>query len=357
MIVKKMIALLLALMLLLPTLGLAEDMTLIGDTEKNTIKLKAEYPANPVIEGMSSTTGLMASGEAYTPILTVLDNAPDAYPHWGVSKADILFQIPNAGSGATKLLALFGDQYPEGAGGARSARATMVPIAAAWNAAFAYAGGPELNDRNSDPGTLMSGLDMYKSSRSYNLLSGYAHRVDFETAPHNSSTHVKQIHEELVEKGVAFEQRPFLFADAPRTDGTAATVITVAHRGNNPKTKINAPSNSTFTYKAEAGGYIRTNSSGDYTDRDNGEVLLFANVIVLRAPLKFSSDYLYFKDQLVGEGVAEIFQNGMYVRGAWKRDSADGRIVFVGPDGEELAMQRGKTFIVVTNEVTEVSYK
>lgn len=355
---KRALSILMVFLLLFSSAACAEDMTLIGNTAKNTIKLKKSYPDNPVIDGISSTTGLPASGEEYTPILSVLDNAEAAYPHWGVSQADILFQIPNAGSGATKLLALYADHYPEGSGGTRSARATMVPIAMAWDAAFAFAGGPELDNTNVDPSSLMSKFGMWKANRVYNLMGAYAHRVEGIKRPHNSSAHILEIHEKLLSYGdLTFEQRPFLFTDDPRTEGETAEFIKVIHRGDDKKTRSNAASYATYTYNAEQNAYIRTNSSGDYVDRDNGETLYFANVIVLRTKLKWNSGYMYLSDHLVGSGVAEIFQNGKYVRGAWTRASQEDRIVFVGPDGEELPMQRGKTFIVVTNDVTEVSYR
>lgn len=354
---KRALSLILVCLMLFTSAACAEDMTLIGDTAKNTIELKESYPDNPVIEGVSSTTGLPASGEAYTPILSVLDNAEEAYPHWGVRYADILFQIPNAGVAGTKLLALFADHYPEGAGGARSARTTMVPIAMAWDAAFAFAGGPELDNKNVDPSSLMSSFGMWKTKRVFNLMGAYAHRVEGIVRPHNSSTHILEIHNKLLEDQVSFEQRPFLFTDDPRTEGADAEFIEIVHRGEDKKGKSNAASYATYTYNAENNGYIRTNSSGDYVDRDNGETLYFSNVIVLRAKYSWNSSYIYIKDHLVGNGVAEIFQNGKYVRGAWVRESQNDRIVFIGPDGNELPMQRGKTFIVVTNDVTEVSYK
>lgn len=355
---KRIISLMMVFLLVFMSAACAEgDLTLIGNTSKNSIKLKKSYDANPVIEGISSTTGLPSSGETYTPILTVLDNAEDAYPHWGVSQADIIFQIPNAGSGATKLLALFADQYPEGAGGARSARTSMVPIAMAWEAAFAYAGGPELDNKNADPVKLMSSFGMRSSGRTFNLLGGYAHRVSGIASPHNSSVHIQEIHNKLMENGVTFAERPFLFTDEPRTEGETAEYIEVIHRGDDKDGRSNHASYATYTYNAEQGTYTRTNSSGDYVDRDNGELVTFANVIVLRVPFVWNSGYVCLKNHLVGSGVAEIFQNGKYVRGAWFRDSQEDRIVFIDADGEELAMQRGKSFIVVTNEVTDVSYR
>ena len=354
---KRLLAIFMIFVVLFSSFAFAEDLTLIGNTTKNKVKMKKSYADNPVIEGVSSTTGLPASGEAYTPIMVVLDNSEAAHPHWGVSQADIIFQVPNAGEGATKLLALFADHYPEQAGGVRSARASMVPVVKSWDAAFAFAGGPELKNSNVDPSKLMSKVGMWKAKKVYNLMSGWAHRVDFVKRPHNSSCHVLEIHENLLKDGVSFEQRPFLFTDEPRTEGATAEYIEIIHRGDNKKTRSNPASEASYTYDAELGAYIRSNSSGTYVDRDTQEAIPFANVIVLRVKFKWASKYLYLNDHLKGSGVAEIFQNGKYVRGAWMRKSSDDRIVFIGPDGKELPMQRGKTFIVVTNDVTEVSYR
>lgn len=353
---KRIFSFVLVLLVLFSSFAFADEMTQIKDTSKNQIKLKDSYPDNPYVVGYSSTTGLPASGEDYTPILIVLDNAEAAYPHFGVSQADILFQVPNAGAGATKLMALFADQYPEMSGGVRSVRASMVPIAKAWDAAICYVGGPDLDSDNADPFGLINKFDM-KANRSFNLQSAYTHRVNFHDKPHNAACHVREIHEKLVNDNVIFEERPFLFADEPRTDGEQAEFVKVIHRGDDASNRSNPASEATFAYNPELSAYVRTNSSGEYVDYDTGEIVPFANVIVLRTTFGWNYNYVFLKDHLVGDGVVEVFQNGKYVRGAWYRKSQNDRLVFVGPDGEELPMQRGKTFVVVTNAVTDVSYR
>ncbi len=338
--------------------GYAEDMTMIKGSDQNKIRLQENYPDSPVIEGMDSLTGLPASGEPYTPILVVIDNAEEAHPHWGVSKEDIMFQVPNAGAGATKLLALFANEYPEQAGGVRSARATMLPIAMAWDAAFVYAGMPPLKGSNANVDYLLRKWNIAKNERSYNmLLKDFKERVDYVSSPHNLSCHVGEIHRYLLSRNVAFEQRPFLFTDEERTDGEQAMEIKMVHKGGDSKKKANPASTSRFTYNPELHAYIRSNSSGDYIDRDSGEAISFANVIVLRTKYGWENNYVFLARHLVGKGVIEIFQNGRYVRGAWLRESKTGRLILIGPDGKELQMQRGKTFIVVTNKVTEISYR
>ena len=137
---KKLVSLVLALVMVLASMSAVFAETTIKATLKTDVKIKNKYPENTVPDGIDPVTGEKSSGEAYTPILIVLDNAEDAYPHWGVSEASIIFQIPNSGKGATKLLALYTNKYPEHAGGVRSARITMLPVSNSFDAAFASGG-------------------------------------------------------------------------------------------------------------------------------------------------------------------------------------------------------------------------
>ena len=79
-------------------------------------------------------------------------------------------------------------------------------------------------------------------------------------------------------------------------------------------------------------------------------------MIVLRVKFSWEKNYVFLRKHLVGSGTAEIFQDGRYVRGAWTRDDVTSRLVFTDADGSELKFKRGKTFIVMTNEVTDVIY-
>lgn len=365
---KKTLAIILLLSLLLTSVSaLADDGILIEGTIKTDIPIKDSYENNPVIEGISPASGLPCD-EPYTPIMMVLDNAENAdednkngaYPHWGVSSASVFYQIHNAGLGATKLMALFTDEYPEEAGGVRSGRMTMLPIAHAWNAAFAYAGPGATTERNTDLTVWLKEWKFNKTKRTFNLLGNkYSYRVKYHKAPHNLNFDAAKAHQDLIDNGVEFEQRPFLFTDEPLTRGEDAFTITVDFYGETAKAsgKGNSASFCEFSYNEKANGYYRINSSGTYKDLLTDEDLVFNNVIVMRVQLCYSNDgYIYYKNHLKGNGTAEIFQNGKYIRGAWARSDTDSRIVYLDENGDELTFQRGKTFIVVTNDVSKVIY-
>ena len=345
----------------LKDLGVIEDKSVqVEGTLKTEVNLKSSYgEAHPVVEGENPYTGLAASGNTVTPIIMVLDNAEEAYPHWGVRYADIIFQVPNAGAGATKLLALFGNEYPAQAGPVRSGRSSMLPAVLMFDAAFAFAGPPVVSGGNVDLMEMLTTLRMNQNHKVYNLLNsnGFAERVHgIGGGGHNLSCHIADIHKNLEAQQVTFETRPFLFTDEERTTGATANIVRVLHRGEDPKGPSNSASRAVFKYDAEKKAYTRTNSSGLYTDRDTGEVITFANVVVIRTGLSYEHNLIYLTQHMVGSGTAEIFQNGKYIRGAWTRDNINGRLVLTDEKGQELQLQRGKSFFVLTNDVSNVIY-
>ncbi|MDO5022334.1 MAG: DUF3048 domain-containing protein [Eubacteriales bacterium] len=349
---KKFIAMLLAA-LMLPLGALAVEISIPGRINTQTPVLPS-YPDNPIIPGVSGTTGLPFEG-VYVPILIVLDNAESAYPHWGVSQADIIYQAPNAGKGATKLLALFADNAPKLAGGVRSARAPFVDAASTFGAAFAYAGHTsEKLGSNVDVPTKLKAADM--QNKKFNLLGNHFNsREKHHRAPHNLSCHVEEIKNSLIAKGVQFTQRPMLFSDTLPETGLSATQITVNYPMDDKGTP-NPASLATYTYDAQNNYYVRSNSSGPYIDMDTNEVVPFANVIVQRVDFAWQSGYIHLKN-FNGSGAADIFSGGKYISGSWVRNGKDARTVFVDEQGNEFELQRGKTFIVIADENTIVSYK
>ena len=366
---KKLLLLVLALIMLL-SCAVAE--TVINPDELSyPVRTPASKQNNPVIEGEHPFTGLKAETqeeldalEHYTPILVVYDNNKEGYMHTGVGDADIIFQVPNQSTGNNKLLVLFASHFPELAGGTRSARMTAAPFALALDSAFASAGTPPIEDKT-------VGVDDWRSKWKYKLdekffdtTSGrsYKHRVTDQGLPSvaNLMLHVQEVRNDfLIAKGIEFEKRPFLFTDEPLTRGEAARVIDMKFYESPKDSKSNENSDCTFHYE-EGLGYTRDVYMGTEFDRNTEEFLYFANVIVMRVEIHskevLGTGYKYYKDNLVGSGKADIFQNGRYIRGAWYREKETSRLIFLDDEGNELKFQRGKSYIVVNNSNCVVSY-
>ena len=323
-------------------------------------------PSNPEEEGLCPLTGLPMVDEPYTPISLVLDDSPEVFPHWGVADADWIAQVPLRRDGATRLVAVYGSRYPEQAGGVRSARMTTFSVATLFTAAAASGCWPPNFMPNVNVEYWIDELDYNKPIRYYNLLgTKYRERVSFLPEPWNLSAHIREIHDSLakrIKKGttakpIKFESRFFRFADEPLSAGDAAASVGFRFINRDDPTLQNLNSACTFAY-TEGQGYTRDSSTGPYADRDTGEVLSFANVIVLRTPIEWEeTNYPYYLDQLKGCGQAELFQSGRHVTGAWYRKGMKSRLVLLDDAGQEIPLQRGRTFLVIGDEFTSVSYE
>ena len=356
---KKTLALLMTVVLLLPVFAYAQEGTLIDGTNKTNVPVKAEYRGNPVLEGISPTTGLPFTGK-YAPVFAMIDNAIEAYPHWGVGQADIIYQLPHAGHGATRLMAMFSDKMPESVGGVRSARTPFLDVVFSYGGAFVFAGTPgeEVAKEDNVP------LQLYKAGYRFNKEqfdvlqdADFRTRVKHHKNPHNLSVNIKKVQELALNAGVEFEQRPFLFTDELPQKGEKANFIEINHYRHHDTKKPNPASAATYTYDAEKGGYIRETAFGKYADmQDQDNPIVFANVIVQRVRYGWNNSYVHLLDA-VGSGDAQIFIGGRFIQGAWYKNARDGRTVYLDENGNEIKLQRGKTFIVVGNEDVLVSYK
>ena len=366
---KRFLCILLALSLLACAFGalaeetaaedaVAADFVPDGTVIKVDPKLGAPdkvYKDNPEIVGESPLTGLPCT-EPYTPIVLPLDNSPEAQPLWGIADASIIFQVPLGIYGSTRLVALYSDAYPEQAGGVRSGRMTMLPLARTFHAVFVYAGVPPIGSGNVSVSYYLTQWSFRKPTRHYDLMGKrFRERVDFIKKPFNLSAHVKELHDHLTGRDMTFEVRPFLFADEPLTRGEEAATVSLQFQST--KNKDHYSQNSACTFTWTDAGYTRTSVSGEMTDRNTGEALTFANVIIMRVPVEWQRDYPYYEDHMKGTGQADIFQNGRYIRGTWFHASRTDRLIFFDEEGKELTFQRGKTFMVLGDEHIIAYYK
>lgn len=358
----KKILLSLLLVLLLANVAIAQESettVIVPGVLKRDIQLAGQnadgnYPTNPVIPGVSSTTGLPIKDQKYVPILLTIDNNWAAWPQWGLVEADIMYEMPISGGGWTRLVALYSDQYPEEAGPSRSARVMHADLREEWDALLLHYGeqtdeGSNFLDAIRGYGASKKGLEIDGIGNRY---SQYFPRVRYHKAPHNVTVFVQQLRDFIIATGYEFPQRPFKFSDEIGYAGPSAVKIDLMHKDNKDEA-------TTFFYDANRNSYVRYNSKGIYTDLLKPDTALYySNVIVQRSRLTFnSSSSMPLLPDVVGSGAADIFIGGHYIEGAWTRSSAQSRTVFLDQSGNEIALQRGKTWIVICGDDTKISYQ
>lgn len=355
---KRLICLALAVMMTLSlTVGALADTSLVKQKDRKIkIQLKKEksgYPANPVIDGESPTTGLSWDGY-YMPMLVQIDNTNggvDGWGPWGARFADIIYETPLHKNGDTRISFLFSDEVPESVGPVRSARIGHVLLREEWDAGFLYYGGSAYKGV-----AIKDAFKKYGASQKGVLFSGtdgvakpwkdYYHRVKERPAPQNVDANVLAI-QGLVPAEHQAPNRPFLFTDELPSTGAFASRITLKW----PHKKFV----SSFEYDESTNQYYRYVQDQPYVDTEVDEQIAVSNVIIQRVQLKFvASDQP--KTENVGNGNADIFIGGRYIPGYWVCTDVGQRTIFFDQDGNELQLQRGKTYIAMMSADTEVIY-
>jgi hypothetical protein len=345
---------------LLSAVSAHADSVTINGAAIRAVPFHEAYADNPVIPGESATTGLPFAGP-YVPILLVFDNAQKARPLVGVAQADVVFQMPNAGAGATKLIGLFADNVPTQAGNVRSVRVPFIELREIYGAALVYAGGPTSGVSDAiDIKRRLKEFGVYDQGLSFNIIGAqqaYESSLEGKDTSHNSMANLAEIRDLLLSEGKQFAEVPFRFTDALPLGGEAATDIEIAHFASKTADDEGNPASwARYLYDADSNAYARMVDTGvfaDYGDPDTA--LTYKNLIVLRVNYKFLGNYVLLPE-FTGHGMAEIFIGGRYIAGGWVRETLQSRIVLVDESGNEIALQRGNTFIVVGNQATRVTF-
>lgn len=311
------------------------------------------FDNNPAIPGESMTTGL-AIDQPYIPILVNIDNVAGSWPQWGIAQADIIYEMPIYAHSLTRLMALFAYDHPEQVGPLRSGRVMHAEMRQEWGSAWAFAGIQSMTGSNVNQALRQMGARDGEVDLILNVLGGQwsslYHNIKHHVSPHNHSLHLAQAAQ--VVAGAVFPARPFLFADGRPAEGEPATSIDLLYsRGSE-----DSYTNSSYSYNPETNLYARTRDGKPYADMNNeGVALTFSNVIIQWTELTFNQG----KNnaplvKLVGEGNADFFMGGRHITGYWVRTDENSRTVFFDSDGNEIRIQRGKSWINITSPTSTV---
>lgn len=353
--------LLIAMVFSFSTAVLAEPaVTILQNEADRHIQVKGQesggnFPINPEISGISPTTGMPWKGE-YKPMLVIIDNfdgGTGTHAPWGASNADIIYETPLHKNGHTLLTFLFSDTVPERVGPIRSARITHAELREEWDAGFVFYGGQEsegtnINDVFRNTGAGRKGILFSGIVSSGKPWKKYYSRIDKIISPHNVNANVKAM-QTLIPPSFKAPSRPFLFTDELPKEGNPAADISIT---------LDLPEySSRFLYDSGTNRYTRYVGGQPYADADTKEQLSFSNLIIQRTSVTY---YQGFKERPVtvniGSGNADIFTGGRYIKGYWVRTGMKERTVFFDQNGNEIHLQRGKTFISILDDGTQVAY-
>ena len=289
-------------------------------------------------------TGLLVTPEAATrhPIAVMIDDQFYARPQSGFNSAAVVWHAPAEG-GIPRYMLIFQDTVPQGVGPVRSSREYYIEWAAEWNAMYVHAGGsPQALATLAAKG---HGEWVYNADQ-FRWGGRYLWRTTDRFPPHNVYTDGKNLR--ALAKRLKARDGPiepvWLFApDAP-----------IDRRPTGGSIRVDYPDETiTYRYDWVTNTYVRylNRLKKPQRDRVGGEIVAPKNVVILRMAFGPLNDGHPHKHRLeardVGKGVAWISTNGYTVKGQWRKASPTAPTLLYGPDGRQIVLTAGQTFVQV----------
>ena len=279
---------------------------------------------------------------------STISNIPDALPHVGVTKADILMETFVNGS-IIRCLALFSDiSDVEALGSTRSTRLMFNDIADHYNAILTHAGGSsqclrDANDRglnhwNVD--SLMRQADPLGVATAYRdtvFKRGYEHCLfvvgdAVKTYAESQGVPVSGMPE--TDYGLTFVE------DGTPVGGEDATTVDITITYNTYK-KV-----TTMIYDTEIGKYTYNQYGKLMQDQITAETEAFENVVIMEATI--TANGIYQVADFVAGGTGYYACGGKIIPITWQCDGEQSPFRFFTADGQPLSFGQGNTYIAIT---------
>ncbi len=349
---KRLFCLLIIFVLILGVVGCNQEkgIAIEGDMPEvvmmETLK-KSEPAANQNL--LTGIDDLSKEAIGKRPVAVMINNVEPALPQYGVSAADVIFELPVEGN-LTRLMALYGDYttLPKICA-IRSCRYYYPAIAKGFDAFYVHWGCDEtilsyLNSLNMDRYDGMAnphklfGRDAARKSQGYSQEhTGYFNGEAFAEAVEKDGKRTDLLSQK---KGTAFQ---FCKLDE--------TVIPTGDACDKVHIKFGAAT-ATLNYDAEKKVYKKQINGKAHIDGVTGETLTFTNVFVLETSITNREDGVHKKIDWAGSksAVGYYISNGMVEKIHWSKanGSESEYLRFYKESGEELVINRGKSYIAYT---------
>jgi len=322
------------------TEAVEETVSIVLATEPVEETTEAEEPEERVeVDGKirSYLTGEMVDVEKANrrPLAIMMSNDKEALPQYGINRAGVVYEAPVEGT-MNRYMAIIEDYDDlDRIGSVRSCRTYYTYFAREFDAIYAHFGQstfaePYLKNVDNINGTEGVGGNAY-------------YRSNDKKAPHNayaSASKIKNTIEKLkyrTEYSDTYEGH-FKFANGSKQvnlDGQDANKVVIGYSYNNPW----------FEYNEEDGLYYRYQYDAPHKGSE-GQIAV-KNIIIQYAEWGYyaTTQYLNINVHTGREGY--YITNGKAIPITWKKDGEFGVTHYYDLEGNEITLNKGKTWICV----------
>jgi len=282
--------------------------------------------------------------QAYKAVAVIVNNSAVARPHYGLSKADVVYEVIKEKYIETRFFALFEGEFPEKVGPLRSIRVPFVRIFNEWQAALVHYGGsgPIAQNGSKNPASV-NALDMlpkiyvpYRFDAVAGINDEYFFRTNDKPAPHNAFIALNDASQDFPD---VWTQDHFIFDEVIySTSEDNASTITLDY----PTETANKVS---YEFDISTGQYNRFINDKAHIDALYDEQIAATNIIVQYADHTEVNGYVLVEFLYSGE--ADFFIQGKHISGYWIKDWEDDTTHWKTDDGEDLVIVPGSTWIQI----------
>jgi hypothetical protein len=278
------------------------------------------------------------------PLAVMIDNIVEATPQAGIDQADVVIEALVEG-GVTRYMAIFHSKQPEAIEPVRSVRTPFLKWAAEYDALVVHVGSAEL-DGPADAGAQIHEWGIHDMDLGTQPFDYTYVRDHNRLAPHNVLVSANGLWQRAGELGLnaplAVTSWPFSNAEG-LIPGAPAPGFTVRFGPMSPRYAVH------WDWDQNSLRYLRSQFGEPQNDAASGNRLAFANVIVQYADSYVADQNGHVLIDNVGEGHAQVFTNGQFIDGTWRKTDIGNRTEFLGPDGNPIPLLAGPTWVEVVD--------
>ncbi len=315
-----------------PTMAQTEEIT---ETPTQT---PTELPSEG-INPLTGETGYPEAAEGKRPVAIMVSNIMVSYPQYGISDADLIFEMPVEG-GLTRLMAVYADfsSVPDVCS-VRSSRYYYPQIAKGLDAIYCHWGSEQtfaaetmenLDIDRLDGGMLMDSILFYRDPE----------RVGVYASEHTGYLKGEELPDAIAKYGIREE--------SVRTEPLMCFSDTVITAGEPCKGATLYYSNSSYTgfrYSVKAELYRMLHNGEKQMDGHTGDQVSFKNVFILQTEVSSLQEDGYLKSVALSGGSGYYLTMGTSQSIRWEKAGDEQPIRFYAMDGSELTVNTGNSYI------------
>ncbi len=274
------------------------------------------------------------------PIAAMVDNESIALPHYGMSQADVVYELMNStlNGRITRFMVLVKDwDKIEQLGSIRSVRPTNVILASEWNAILCHDGGPFYNDKYFEEpwadhfsGTF-SRVDNGKKREYTEYIVKGDLQSNFERTevPKEYTSYYEGPHYQF-----ASEKNPVDLSDMEGVIDAKTIKMPFPHNG------------SYLEYNEEDQLYYYYEYDKAHVDPGNGNAqLCFKNLLIQSCGYTQLDEHGYMIFDCYSPGYGYYITNGKAIYVSWKKESMTSPTRYYDSVGNEITLNTGKTYV------------